>query len=242
MLFDKFYNRYVVVGKLKTVTPLHIGAGKSEFNPINVDSSVIRDEFNNPIIPGSTLKGVLRGYLEKIIDEGCMVTESPCVPYEQIKIIKEENKTSKERGEAIYKALCPLCKIFGTNGMASKLQIKDGRVSNLHYKIEERDGISIDRSSEVAADGRKYNFEVVSAGAEFDFYMTIDNLEKEYRYILKIIINLLKEGELKIGGRTSVGLGSVKLIDEKIYFIDKNNMKDYFLKGLKEEMRWKANV
>ena len=56
MLLDKYENRYIVKGILRTNTPLHIGAGRDSFNPVQTDNGVIVDPIGNPFIPGS-LKG-----------------------------------------------------------------------------------------------------------------------------------------------------------------------------------------
>ena len=51
MLFDKYENKYIVKGILRTNTPLHIGAGEDNFNPIQADKGVIVDYNGNPYIP-----------------------------------------------------------------------------------------------------------------------------------------------------------------------------------------------
>ena len=50
---------------------------------------------------------------------------------------------------------------------------------------------------------------------------------------------MLKNGDLIVGGKTSVGLGRVRLYDPQVYKIDTNNLENYLLNGLSEEMRWK---
>ena len=43
------------------------------------------------------------------------------------------------------------------------------------YCSELRDGVAIDRDSEKAIDGLKYDFEVVPASAAFDLEITLEN-------------------------------------------------------------------
>jgi CRISPR/Cas system CSM-associated protein Csm3 (group 7 of RAMP superfamily) len=66
--------------------------------------------------------------------------------------------------------------------------------------------------------------------------MVFENLENEYvKSFLIPIVEVLKSGELKIGGKTSRGLGRIKLLEDfKIYKITKDNIKDYLEKGLNE--------
>jgi len=67
MLMDKFQNRYVVRGIIVAETPIHIGAGNESMNPVEPDNSVIKDKDGKPYIPGSSLKGALRSWLESFL-------------------------------------------------------------------------------------------------------------------------------------------------------------------------------
>lgn len=70
------YGKIVIRSKLKVLTGLHIG-GSDAFSAIGaVDSPVIRDSMsNNPIIPGSSLKGKLRTLLVRSLAED--ITKMP---------------------------------------------------------------------------------------------------------------------------------------------------------------------
>lgn len=57
-------NRYIFKGVLKMNTGLHIGSGReTEYT----DNAVIRNALDEPYIPGSSFKGVLRSTVEKIL-------------------------------------------------------------------------------------------------------------------------------------------------------------------------------
>ena len=68
--------------------------------------------------------------------------------------------------------------------------------------------------------------------------MAVDNLDDELIDLFKLIINILTSGELQVGGKTTYGLGRVQLIDYEIYKITNQNLKQYLLEGLSDEMRW----
>jgi len=51
-------------------TPIHIGAGNESMNPVEPDNSVIKDKDGKPYIPGSSLKGALRSWLESFLRGG----------------------------------------------------------------------------------------------------------------------------------------------------------------------------
>lgn len=252
MLLDRFYNKYIIKGTLVAETPIHIGASIEGFDPVQVDNSIIRDNNGKPYIPGSSLKGVLRSYLETLLLSGiderfnaCLIVNAPCLgsekQLEEIKGIQESVKADQNGdrivAEEIYKRLCIVCRIFGNPYFASKITVDDCLlIGDAHLSI--RDGVGIDRDTGTAADGKKYDFEQVDAGARFGFSMTVDNLEPEYEDILKIILNALESGQLRVGGKTSVGLGCIRLTDTKVYKIEPKNFKNYLMQGLNEEMRW----
>lgn len=252
MFFDKFDNKYIITGRIKALTPLYIGAGENSFDPLQIDSTVIRDENGKPYIPGSSLKGVLRSYIETLIKSGintdydaCLIVNKPCISEDDIKEIREKINKDKdiknkdyELAKKIYEKLCDVCKVFGSGYFASKLKIRDCKLKQDMAYVERRDGVCIDRETGTALDGRKYEFEQVAAGTEFEFYMSIDNLDSDHEELLKYIIGILKSGELAVGGKTSVGLGNIKLIDFEVYKITKDTLKEYITDGLNEKMRW----
>lgn len=252
MLMDKFYNKFIIDGVLVAQTPIHIGAGDDSFDPTQVDNAVIKDSNGNPYIPGSSLKGTIRSYMETLIRgneiknfTSCLIVDKPCLNNDDIKKIKakyDKNKKIKDVdklvAEQIYEELCTICRIFGSHSFASKLTVNDCELKGDKAYIERRDGVAIDRDSGTAAWGKKYDFEQVAAGTKFDFHMTVDNLESEYEPLLQIIVNVLQNGDLNVGGRTSIGLGSVKLEDVHVYKIDNDTLSDYLINGLSDEMRW----
>lgn len=246
MLLHKFENKYIVKGTLVNITPIHIGGGNDGFHPLQSDGTVIRDNKGMPYIPGSSLKGVLRSYIETLINSGissdyeaCFIVNKPCVDNEEIKYIKKEHKEDELKiATEIYNRMCDVCKIFGGNQFASKLKIRDSKLIGDTFFIDRRDGIAIDRETGTSLYGAKYEFEQVAKGTEFEFYMTIDNLEKKHEDFLKIIVNALKIEDLYIGGKTSVGLGNVKLEQAEVYKITSDKFKQYLMNGLSDEMRW----
>jgi CRISPR/Cas system CSM-associated protein Csm3 (group 7 of RAMP superfamily) len=56
--------------------------------------------------------------------------------------------------------------LFGSPWLASKFQVRDLTVlsENWFGQYQERDGVSIDRDTETAADGKLYDYQVVPAG------------------------------------------------------------------------------
>lgn len=251
MLLHKFLNKYIISGTLYAKTPIHIGSGKENIDPVLVDNGILRNQKGEPFIPGSSLKGVIRSYIERLLKsevftdfKACLIVNEPCDIKKMGEQIKESNLVinDEEEAEKIYSQLCDVCKIFGCNFFASKLQIRDANlISGESTYIDVRNGVAIDRDTGTAAYKKNYDFECVSVGTRFNFYMSVDNIEKKQEDILRLIINLLKSGEIRVGGKTSTGLGSIELQDYEVYKLTPDNIRTYLEKGLEaieEEKGW----
>ncbi len=62
---DTIHRRYRITGNLILKTALHIGGGGGPAR--GTDSPVLRDGYDRPYIPGSSLKGALRAAVERIL-------------------------------------------------------------------------------------------------------------------------------------------------------------------------------
>ena len=242
MLFNKFVNRRIVTGTIENKVPIFIGKGSEGFDPTEIDSPVLKDYKENPIIPGSSLKGVLRSTVERILSNeifneewhvcDILSKEDCCLPYNDtdkgINKLKEKFENEEELAKKIYENCCDACKLFGGHHFAGKLQIKDMNFIGKKPKFGHRDGVGIDRDTGASKHGIKYNFEVVEAGSQFSFYMIADNLEEKQEKLFKLIIKLLEDGEISVGGKTTRGLGEIVLKDKKIEVIDRSNLAEYY--------------
>lgn len=66
----KIVKRKIVNYELKVETGLHIGGSKDVYGIGGIDTPVIKNPFTNqPIIPGSSIKGKMRMLLENVIDD-----------------------------------------------------------------------------------------------------------------------------------------------------------------------------
>jgi CRISPR-associated RAMP protein (TIGR02581 family) len=191
-MFHIFKNRLELTGTLTTVTALKIGAGRS-VEPTDPDVPVIKDALGNPLIPGSSFKGALRSRLEaflRAVDIRFAHDPSELSSYQwmnQVKTIKEEAKNirnTREQDIELTRQLLTLTDkaslLFGSPWLAGKVQIRDLTVQpdNWFGQYQERDGVAIDRDTEIAADKRKYDFQVVPAGTIFEFKAVAENLEE----------------------------------------------------------------
>jgi CRISPR-associated protein Csm3 len=210
----------VYEGTLKIESGLHIGAGEGEIRIGGTDKPVIRDSLtNNPIIPGSSLKGKMRSLLEwwagAVNRKG-----NPSNLETAMNALKKE--------EALT-----LLKVFGTSGSENTQELKGPTrisFSDCHLNAKWLESIKaknllptevkmenmIDRVKGTAVHPR--NIERVVRGAEFDFKMTCrilnDSEGTEIKNLLLQGLALLQADTL--GGSGSRGYGRIKFENLKL--------------------------
>jgi CRISPR-associated protein Csm3 len=232
-LNDKLYRNVKVyfLGKVTLKTALHIGTGTGDHH---TDSTVMKDSQGNPFIPGSSMKGVLRSISESLCEvimneKACFLHQDSgveCITAQKDLVSKYnellEAKKSSEAKKWLDDKRCLPCKLFGSPLVASKISIADLQLVKTTSKkldIRVRDGVGIDRDTETARDGVKFDFETVSPEAQFSFEAIVDKPCKKEAQLLAIGIRELELGNAFLGGNTSRGLGRFKLEIENIRYL-----------------------
>jgi CRISPR-associated RAMP protein (TIGR02581 family) len=239
MTFDKFTSRITIRGQVSAETGLHIGVGGSSLDPSATDSPVIRDAAGRPFIPGSSFKGALRAHLESLVRgvnrstlRACDPLADPCIPnkkqnsklgIEELKAEAENEATENGRlnrvrydellTEKVLSQTCDVCRLFGSPWLAAHVMVKDLFVDLDWWagRVELRDGVGIDRDTETARQGVKYDFEVVPASTRFGLEIVVENVNDELMGLLFIGLRELEQGRVSLGGKTTRGLGSIRL-------------------------------
>ncbi|MBF2063630.1 MAG: CRISPR-associated RAMP protein [Calothrix sp. C42_A2020_038] len=258
-MFDKFKNRLEITGTLTTITALRISAGRSN-EPIGSDLPVIKDAVGQPLIPGSSFKGALRARLESFLrginpilaanpanEAEWAITKERLNGVDGIKNEVErelQNYPEKERGsqrdilltEKIIAETDLASLLFGSPWVASKFQVRDLTVKSESWfgQYQERDGVSIDRDTETAAEGKLYDFQVVPAGTQFEFKAVVENSEAWERGLLMVGLHQFETEQIPLGGGRSRGLGVVKLEIDKMKWIDVDGKPEDLLNYLKK--------
>ncbi|OZM56250.1 CRISPR-associated RAMP protein [Lottiidibacillus patelloidae] len=244
----KIKNKTIFTGKIKLLSGLHIGSGKMS---LETDATVMKDAFDKPYIPGSSLKGVLRAVSERLHHlvltnnsvPVCFLAENDCNQGEASKELQEKlqplirDGKENEVNNEIDQNICPICQLYGSTFRASKIVVHDGTLtknndSKIHSTV--RHSVKIDRDTGAAKDGAKFDYEVVHAGEEFDFMIEGENLSTQDEKLLYLAIHELVNGNIQLGGKISRGLGSVQLVDAKVktYHFDHSDDKKAYLKSL----------
>ncbi|MGW5440570.1 RAMP superfamily CRISPR-associated protein [Nocardia asteroides] len=189
----------VLARTLRIVEALHIGTGVSRPAPTGSDGEIaeVVTSAGKPIVPGTTLKGVLRSRVEYI----CRVLDLPAC-------------TGADCGH------CRPCVLFGhgaagTDGTPgrARIAIPDAAIRKPHR--EQRRHVAIDRFTGGARDQLLYTHDVITAG-EFD--VIIDRLgdlppDDTDIALLTAALDDLHDGLIGLGARTTAGYGTVELTE-----------------------------
>lgn len=221
-----FQSRLRVEGTLHAETALRIGSGGGS-GPTEQDLPVLKDIYGRPYIPGSSFKGAYRAHLEKLLrgmDEqlACSSTSRPatrdalygcCLTQGDITWLKQKFQDPAELAQAILQGSCWTCSILGAPWLASKVLIRDLPVLEETWfgRYLVRDGVAIDRDTETAAEGLKYDFEAVPSGTAFRFEMVVENASEAELGLILLGLREFERGYVPLGGATSRGLGTVRL-------------------------------
>ena len=223
MTFERFEGRFTVEGRLRTLTPLHVGATSSPL-PVATDRPVARDALGQPFIPGGTLKGALRIEVERIVRgvrpaRACSAAAGEadwCVSATR-QIGAAGAAAGSTTASTLPAGTCWVCRLFGAPWLASHLQVADLPVDPATWlgPFQVREGIAVDRDTDTGRRGLGYDYEVVPAGTEFDCQLRADTDDPRLLGMLALGLRPLEEGLLALGGGRSRGLGRVALTVER---------------------------
>lgn len=215
-MFSSFENRAVISWEIVTKSDLHIG-GHGSSGPADVDLPVLRNSEDYPIIPGSSIKGVLRTELERLLRGiGIDVCTVPDVCYSSGWLDKHQEKKDKPFDP------CLVCQIFGSGGNSSPVRIRDATVDKKMTVI--RDGVAIDRKTRKARQGSKYDLEAVPKGTVFSGDVTLENCTlygKNYARVggLLSLVEFFNSCSGTMGHAVSRGYGEVEVSIREIRII-----------------------
>lgn len=258
MMWDYFQNRLEFTAALVTQTGLRIGMGVQSAEPSASDLPVLRTIDGQPYIPGSSLRGVLRSHIERIVRTFEPITNgsyngrgacSPvnrdewCIKDDFVKSKRNELRGDSQRdkkfAEWVFERSCRVCRVFGSPWLASKVRISDLHCKTNDVQSEHRDGVAIDREKETVAN--KYDFEVVPKATRFQLEIIAENLDKLERGLVFLGIFELERGNIHVGGFKGRGLGRISIEDSQLKFLDaekdRQALSRYLLEGVMPDVK-----
>jgi CRISPR/Cas system CSM-associated protein Csm3 (group 7 of RAMP superfamily) len=209
--------------RLTCRTGLHIGAGKSS-DLAGSDQPVMRDAGGRPLVPGSSLRGILRSGIEaccKALRLDAVADPGPVtdgLPDAVAAVLPQWRKLSL--AERLFGAAADAP---GGFSYASRLQLSDATCET-PVAIELRDGVGIDRDNRIASTGIKFDLEVVPAGTRFRGAIRFKNPADFELGLLAQALSMLDSGALLLGGKSARGLGWVGVEVTEPRFIDPQNI------------------
>ena len=229
------FNEFTLNFTIRPQGPLLIKSGQeSGADPTLLDMNFVRTHHgrlgdSTVYLPGSSLKGTLRSYAEKVArtlgeERGAHFPPFSCNPLGSSAHRGRDDyycgKYLDKKGDQAdkHRLACPICRTFGHTSLASHLRLSDAYPMDLLQPetmtwfneandTEERDGVAIDRISGAVAVG-PFNLEVVTKGA-FQGTLTLSNFQLWQLGLLAIVLRDLGQGRVPIGFGKSRGLGRV---------------------------------
>lgn len=198
--------------------PLLVKAGGISANPSLPDMQFVRtyraDVGETVYIPGSSLKGVVRGFVEKALrtldDQNTWRWACPTFPDEQQSCAKRLEK--EENSATVYRRSCGACRIFGHTRLRGRAAFTDlfpiGDVTT-----EIRYGVAISRLTHAVAHG-PFEMEVAVAGI-FEGHLVLENYEIWQLGLLASALEAMNQGLVKVGFGKNRGFGEVEVTVKK---------------------------
>lgn len=192
---DRVRGKLLLKGQVLTCSPLLIG-GSSEGE---ADTEVLLDDHGHPYIPASSFAGMFSSHFK-----------NHTIHHDhEVMVDAFFGSMSTEDGEqSTYQSHFSLNDLFLVHSEAANMEI--------------RDGVEISPVWGVAENGSKYSYEMLAAGAAFNFEAEVtlrDGLNRDY--FLKMINYLCQfTDELRLGSLTSFGFGRWKWNSFEVFETD----------------------
>ena len=244
------YNALHLSVRIRPKGPLLIKAGGISANPALPDMQFVRtfhpDQGETVYIPGASLKGVMRAFVEKALrtldDHESWRWACPTFPDELgscAKRLRDETNTA-----TVYRRSCGACRIFGHTRLRGRLSFTD------FFPVEEvrteiRYGVAISRLTHAVAHG-PFEMEVAVSGT-FEGHLVLENFEIWQLGLVATALAAMNQGLVKVGFGKNRGFGEVEAkvqeawVDEVLVnyqpqrlrglmaFVDDNTRKAYSL-------------
>jgi len=213
------YNVLRLELRLEPAGPLLIKAGGYAADPSLPDMSFVRtaraDGQETVYIPGSSVKGVLRGFVEQALrtidDRQGWMWACPTFPSNAESCGKRLEK--EERSCEVYRQSCGACRLFGHTRLRGRLAVTDLMPAG-EVRTETRYGVAISRLSHAVAQGGLFEMEVAVAG-RFAGRIILQNYELWQLGMLAVALDAANHGVLKFGFGKNRGYGEVRITIEE---------------------------
>jgi CRISPR-associated RAMP protein (TIGR02581 family) len=216
-MHKRFVNHCTIALSIIPDGPILIKSGKEGADPTKPDMEFVETYHaggRSIYLPGSSLKGAIRAHAERIVrtvgkerrdanNSNLLWANDPLNDkYDYLK-----DKSASE----IYKLSCFTDQMFGNTSIASRVRIEDAYpVDSKQVKVEERNGVAIDRVFGSTVPGALFNYQVCTAG-EFHTKIHLKNFSLAQLGLIGLVLRDLHDGWFGLGFAKSRGLGTVQV-------------------------------
>ncbi len=223
-MHKRMVNQAIIEITISPVGPLLIKASDQGADPTKPDMEFVETYYDGDrsvYLPGSSLKGAIRAHCERIVrtlggghhNDGNVWS---CDPTKRTARCQKPENDHKGKPAAIYKHSCTICQIFGSSEIGAHLRITDAYPNDdIEIKLEERNGIAIDRIYGSAVGGALFNFQVLTSG-KFTTRIAVKNFTTAQLALIALAIRDFDEQRVSIGFAKSRGLGQVNMKIKKV--------------------------
>jgi len=189
-----------------------------------------------PVIPGSSIKGVLRTASLQACNH-CNLTahsgveKDNCISLleKQVSnIVKNKKKKKKDKIEfddyrkkasidslsIVLQGLCPTCLLYGASSISSRVFVSDFLAIEKKYSTNIRTCVVIDRRRGAAV--RHYEVEYIEPNSQFIGNIILLNTPNWMLSLFAASLLAIHDGWLKIGGFKSRGMGRVRIVENSL--------------------------
>ncbi|HXG36572.1 MAG TPA: RAMP superfamily CRISPR-associated protein [Dehalococcoidia bacterium] len=209
------YNLLHLCLELSPRGPLLVKAGGISADPSLPDMQFVRtfhpEQGETLYIPGSSLKGVVRSFVEKVLrtldDSRSWRHACPTFADDPASCARRLGKEELPSYE-IYRHSCGACRIFGHTRLRGRASFTDF-LPRGEVRTEVRYGVAVSRLSHAVAQG-PFEMEVAVAGT-FAGKLVLENFELWQLALLALALESIERGLLKVGYGKNRGFGEVSI-------------------------------
>ncbi|KYC43954.1 CRISPR-associated protein [Scytonema hofmannii PCC 7110] len=224
-MHKRFVNHCTIDLTLVPNGPILIKSGKEGADPTKPDMEFVETYHaggRSIYLPGSSLKGAIRAHAERIVrtvgseerpseNTQKLWANNPLINDSYLENFKKQNQNDPNIGRKLYKFSSFTDQIFGNTAIASRVRIEDAHPDKAKsLKIEERNGVAIDRVFGSTIPGALFNYQVCTAG-EFKTKIHLKNFTLAQLGLIGLVLRDLNDGWFALGFAKSRGLGNVEV-------------------------------
>lgn len=247
-MHKRFVNHCTINLTIIPDSPILIKSGKEGADPTKPDMEFVETYHaggRSIYLPGSSLKGAIRAHAERIVRTvGRDKRDNSNLPWandplnDKYEYLKTKDGKDLPANE-IYKLSSFTDQIFGNTSIASRLRIEDAHPdSSQPLRIEERNGVAIDRVFGSTIPGALFSYEVCTAG-EFKTKLHLKNFSLAQLGLIGLVLRDLNDGWFGLGFAKSRGLGTVEVkLNEAVVQYPGCELRDGKIYALGSSKQW----